>query len=202
MGWRLYWDIVMHHFTVLSYEILCNMFRQEISSPFLHFLTLSVCSLCPFMFWSTVDIFVWMGSLGQLMLSSGLGLAGVILSHTGPPINGSIVGSSLRERPWMPKLQQTRREKTTIIWPPSMTRGLCKKPAGGSWLMAEALGVDGWLGRIGVGRMILVHSRELIQGGRKQKRKREAGGWKMELHGEVVFVFLPSSGGMQLLKSS
>lgn len=50
-----------------------------------------------------------------------------------------------------------------------------------------------------------MHSRELIQGGRKQKRKRGSGGLKdagVELHGEVVFVFLPSSGGMQLLKSS
>lgn len=58
-------------------------------------------------------------------------LAGVILSHTGPLINGSIVGSSLRERPGMLKLQQTRREKTAIIWPLSMTRGLCKSQSVG-----------------------------------------------------------------------
>lgn len=58
-------------------------------------------------------------------------LAGVILSHTGPLINGSIVGSSLRERPGMLKLQQTRRAKTAIIWPLSMTRGLCKSQSVG-----------------------------------------------------------------------
>ena len=60
-------------------------------------------------------------------------LAGVIVSHTGPLINGPIVGSSLREQPWMLKLQQTCREKTTIIWPLSMTRGFCKNQSEGGW---------------------------------------------------------------------
>lgn len=44
-----------------------------------------------------------------------------------------------------------------------------------SWWMGEAFGVDGWLGRIGAGRMILVHSRELIEGVRKQKKEGEHG---------------------------
>lgn len=64
-------------------------------------------------------------------------LAGVILSHTGPLINGSIVGSSLGERPWMLKLQQTPREKTTIIWPLTMTRGLCISQWEGGWRVGE-----------------------------------------------------------------
>lgn len=61
------------------------------------------------------------------------------------------------------------------------------------------------LGRIGVGRMILVHSRELIQGGGEAEEKKGSRGLKdvdVEFHGEVVVVFLPSTGGMQPLKSS
>lgn len=73
------------------------------------------------------------GKPGAVDAQFWLLLAGVILSHTGPPINGSIVGSSLREWPWMLKLQQTRREKTTIIWPLSMSRGLCKSQSEGGW---------------------------------------------------------------------
>lgn len=64
-------------------------------------------------------------------------LAGVILSHTGPPINGPIVGSSLREQPWMLKLQQTCRGKTMIIWALSMTGGLCKSPLEGGWSVSS-----------------------------------------------------------------
>lgn len=57
-------------------------------------------------------------------------LAGVILSHAGPLINGSIVGCSLRDWPRMLKLHQTHREKTMIIWPLSVRR-LMEKPVGG-----------------------------------------------------------------------
>lgn len=72
-------------------------------------------------------------------------LAGVILSHTGRLINGSIVGCSLRDWPRMLKLHQTHREKTTIIWPLSVWR-LMEKPVGGgveSWFTDGAFGVDG-----------------------------------------------------------
>lgn len=48
-----------------------------------------------------------------------------------------------------------------------------------------------------------MHSRELIEGVRKQKKEGEHGvEVGVELHGEVVFVFLLSNEGMQPLKSS
>lgn len=49
-----------------------------------------------------------------------------------------------------------------------------------------------------------MHSRELIQGGGEAEEKKGSRGLKdvdVEFHGEVVVVFLPSTGGMQPLKS-
>lgn len=117
-------------------------------------------------------------------------LAGVILSHTGPLINGSIVGSSLRDWLRMLKLHQTHREKTMIIWSLSMAYGKASRRGGGEL-------VNGWSiwGRWLIGkkwglRMILVHSRELIHWGRKQKKRREAGGWRMLVWGSMKKLFL------------
>lgn len=53
--------------------------------------------------------------------------------------------------------------------------------------------------------MILAHSRELNHRGRKQKKRKESRRLEdvgVELHREVVFVFLWSTGGMQPHKSS
>lgn len=52
-------------------------------------------------------------------------LAGVILSHTGPLINGSIVGCSLRDWPRMLKLHQTHGRKQRS-YGPYLSGGLWK----------------------------------------------------------------------------
>lgn len=98
----------------------------------------------------------------------------------------------------MLKLQQTRREENNNHMAPIHDYMLMLKPVEGGmegWLMGEAFRVDwGWKD----------DSRELILREEAEEKKGSRGltDVGVELHGEVVFVFVQSTGGMQPLKSS
>lgn len=128
---RIGCTIVLHHLIILSYQI----YLGRISPPPLSHSLSVLCTPRPF------HVVVHSGHLcmngtPRAVVAQFWGLlAGVILSHTGPLINGSIVGCSLRDWPGTLKLHQTHREKTTIIWPLSVCWRLMEKPVGESWLI-------------------------------------------------------------------
>lgn len=137
-------------FLFFKYLSIANFLFPSFS-PFLSCPSLS---LCLFRSLSTVGIFVWRGSLGQLMNSSGctwLGSSCLTLGLSSMGLCGSLIKTWL----WLLRPSQTYRGgQTMVIWPGSMMGSLCNSGralgGGGS---VHAMQCRGLIGKTKGGRI-------------------------------------------------
>lgn len=204
---RLLYAEVIHlsHFLFIIFHLtLCKLFERDISSLFSTLCPSISFSPCPFKFLSTVDVFV-LGGEPRGSWCSVLGALGEghPFSHWGSHQWG-LCGSLIKVWPWMLRLRWTHGGKTTVIWSGSMTGSLRNQDKEGWWGNGQGIWGRGPVKRRRVVGVMLVHSRRVIQRGRKERRRK---GGKQELEGcwwgvgglhgaGVVFVFLASAGGM------
>lgn len=91
-----------------------------------------------------------------------------------------LCGGLIKVWPWMLRLRWTHGGKTTVIWSGSMTGSLRNQDKEGWWGNGQGIWGGGPVKRrVAVGVM-LVHSRRVIQRGRKERRRK---GGKQELEG-------------------
>lgn len=166
---------LFHFLKIFSYLTFCKLFEQDISSLFSHF-SLSVCLFFSVPFQVSVHSgrLCMEGEPGAADAQFWVLLAGVILSHTGPLINGAFVGASLRTGLgcWDSNRHTGRKQQWygLGLWLEAYVTVVRR----GDWdvAMDRAFGVDGWLGRRGAGGTMLVHSGRVIQWGRKESRRK------------------------------